>query len=266
MLEGYSHIELTEDEVVEAMIAAKRKKEAVLKELQLKQREAHNRKLYSGDRWSRKQTESFMEYRSELIFDGKFNRDASNEMIFKLLCCYFSEDDDFCSLADHLGVINPSLQKGILLAGSIGVGKTWMMKLFSRNQRQVYAVKAARSIAETFTKQSKEDRDKGADPLKMFYIPEKLPLNDKDMFFHTHLGLCLDDIGTEEIGSHFGNRKNVIGDLIERRYELGHGGIMLHMTTNLTMGQVKEFYGDRIGSRLREIMNIVELKGEDRRK
>ena len=248
------------------MVMAKRKKEAVLEDQRIRDVEAENRKFLTGHQWGYKQTDSFMRYRSESLFEGKFKIDAANEMIYNLLCMYFSKDIGFLSLAEHLGVKNPSLDKGLLLGGMIGVGKTWMMQLFSKNQRQVFSVRAATLIADNFMNQSKEDHDKGKDPLQGFYTPAKLPVNDANNFYHEYLGLCLDDIGTEEVKNHYGNRKNVIGDLIEQRYALGNVGLMLHMTTNLTMPQVKEFYGDRVGSRLRETMNIIELKGEDRRK
>lgn len=266
MLDTYSHIRLTEEEIIEAMIWAKRKKEAILKDQEMKRIAAENRKLFVETQWDYKTTYSFMQYKSNGLFDGKFIIDENNEIIFKILCLYFSKDQRFVKMAEEIGVKNPTLEKGILLAGVIGTGKTWMMKLFSKNQRQCFFIRDCPKIAETFANQSKEDRDKGKDPLQLFYHPPALPVNDTDNFLHTHLGLCLDDMGKEEIKNFYGNRKNVIGDLIETRYSLGNTGIMLHGNTNLSMPQFKDFYGDRVGSRVREIMNVIELKGSDRRK
>lgn len=248
------------------MIWAKRKKENLLNEQKILEREASNRKLLVETQWSYDQTDSYMKYRANGIFEGKFSIDTANETIYKLLCHYFSNDINFIKLATDIGVKLPSLEKGLLLGGMIGVGKTWMMKLFSKNQRQVFTVRSAVAISDAYMNQSKDDHDKGKDPLEQFYHPAKLAINDANHFYHKFLGLCLDDIGTEEIKNSYGNRKNVVGDFIEKRYSLGHTGIMLHMTTNLTMGQIKEFYGDRVSSRLRETMNIIELKGVDRRK
>lgn len=246
-------------EVIEAMIWAKRKKEGLLQEQRIKEIEANNRKLLSGSQWTYKQTEAYMQYRAANVFDGKFKFDNINEPIFMLLCLYFSNDNTFVEYAEHLGMENASLDKGLLLGGMIGVGKTWLMRLFSKNQRQVFAMKTAKSIADTF-------QSDGEESIKALIECPKLPINDAQNFFHTHIGLCVDDIGTEELKNHYGNRKNVIGDLIELRYSAGNIGSKLHVTTNLTMSQVKDFYGDRVGSRLRETMNIIELKGEDRRK
>jgi DNA replication protein DnaC len=241
------------------MIWAKRRKEAVLEETRIKEMEANNRRLFVETQWSYDQTDSFMRYRANNIFEGKFTWDQHNKALFMLLCFYFSNDIQFVSLAESMGVKGASLEKGLLLGGMIGVGKTWMMQLFGKNQRQVFALKTAKAIADTF-------QSEGEGSLDQFISCPKLPVNDTTNFFHSKIGLCIDDIGTEELKNHYGNRKNVIGDLIELRYSAGNCGTLLHLTTNLTMSQVKEFYGDRVGSRLRETMNIIELKGEDRRK
>lgn len=258
-MDSYSHIELTQDEHNEALIVAKRKKEALLNVQKIKEIEANNRKLYTGNQWTHKQTDSYIRYRAVDLFEGKFKVDSENEVIFNLLCLYFSNDLGFISLAEFLGVKNPSLDKGLLLGGMIGVGKTWMMRLFGKNQRQVFIVKTAKSIADMF-------QAEGEGSLQNLVHCPKLPVNDVQNFYHSKMGLCIDDIGTEELKNHYGNRKNVIGDLIELRYANNNIGALMHLTTNLTMLQVKEFYGDRVGSRLRETMNIIELKGEDRRK
>lgn len=241
------------------MIWAKRKKEGILEEQRIKDIEANNRKYLSGSQWSYKQTDAYMHYRAGNLFDGKFELDSSNEPIFRLLCYYFSNDRAFIDYCTHLGIEGASLDKGLLLGGMIGVGKTWLMRLFSKNQRQVFTVKTAKSIADTF-------QSEGEESFKGLIECPKLPVNDAQNFFHPIMGICIDDIGTEELKNHYGNRKNVVGDLIELRYARGNVGKLMHMTTNLTMKQVKEFYGDRVGSRLRETMNIIELKGEDRRK
>lgn len=241
------------------MIWAKRKKEGLLEDERIKAIEANNRKYITGSQWSFKQTEAYMQYRATNLFEGKFVFDAINQPIFMLLCFYFSNDRAFVDYADHLGLKGASLDKGLLLGGMIGVGKTWMMKLFSKNQRQVFTVKTAKSIADTF-------QSEGEESIRNLIECPKLPVNDAQNFFHPTLGICIDDIGTEELKNHYGNRKNVVGDLIELRYANGNVGRFMHMTTNLTMSQVKEFYGDRVGSRLRETMNIIELKGDDRRK
>lgn len=258
-LELFSHIQLTEEELSEAILEAKRKKEKRIELEQKEQRAAENRKFLTQSQWTTDQTEGFMRYRAGQIFEGKFGFDGQVSIYFKLFCYYFSRDEQFISLAGNMGVPNPSLDKGLYVGGNFGVGKTWLMRLFQRNQRQVYTVQNAKAIADLF------ERD-GDESIKQFIESPSLPSNDVSNFFHKVMGLCIDDMGTEDIKNHYGNKKNVIGDLIELRYSRNQTGQLLHITTNLTGQQMSDFYGGRVASRLRECMNIIDFVGSDLRK
>lgn len=259
VLESFSHIELTEDEECEALIWRKQKKAQAMKLAEMKKREEENRKHLTETQWSYSQTQSFMLYRANQLFEGLFKLDPHNETIFNLLCYYFSGDQNFVSIAENLGIENPSLNKGVMLCGNFGVGKTWLMKLFTKNQRQVYHLYNAKYLADTYEKEGEES-------VEPFIIKSKNAYNDSACFFQPHAGLCIDDMGTEDIKNNYGNKRNVIGDIIERRYEKGNVGLWLHATTNLTTEAIKEFYGGRVSSRLRESVNLIEVTGNDRRK
>lgn len=259
-LEAYKHIDLSEEETAEAILWRKQLKEKNLREQAMRERAEANRKALTSSRWSYDQTRGFMLYRAKNILPG-FTLDQSNNTVFDLLCYYFSEDRQFTGLAEDMGISMPSLSKGICLAGMYGVGKTWLMRLFSKNQRQCYAVKSAKQIADTY-----EADGEGDSGLSAFIQKSKNAVNDMQVFYQPYMGLCVDDIGTEDIKNHFGNKKNVIGDLIEKRYSLDNTGTFLHATTNLNAEQIESFYGGRVRSRMREIFNFIELKGADRRK
>lgn len=239
------------------MIWRKRKKEDELRIQALKEKEDQNRKRLTATT-SYDIVRSLMLYRMGNKFDG-FNLDDSNSVLFEVLCRYFGNDLMFNSLASSMGVDAPSLDKGIFLAGNFGVGKTWFMRLFQQNQRQVFKIKNCKEIADEFM-------ELGEDKMDEYISLQKNAVNDSSAFFQPHTGFCLDDIGTEDVKSHYGNKKNVIGDIIEKRYEKKTTGIYLHATTNLTAEQLKEFYGGRVISRMRQIFNFIELKGTDRRK
>lgn len=258
-MDSLEHIDLTEDEHTEALIWAKQRKEAILEQQRLREIEEINRRQLTGFQWDCDQTKGYMNFRAGLIFDGKFQKDKHSEPLFDLLCLYFSNDRGFVSAAKTLGVATPSLEKGILLGGNFGVGKTWMMKLFSKNQRQVFHIHNAKSIADQYS-------GEGVESIERYLEKTKLPVNDKDAFFQPYAGLCIDDMGTEEVKTHFGNKKNVIGDLIELRYSKQNTGVWLHATTNLSAKEMTDFYGGRVVSRMKEIFNFIEFKGEDRRK
>lgn len=256
----FEHITLEEHELKEAILWRKQRKESELKRINLEKRAEENRKALSGNQWSYDQTKAFMQYRAQQIFtEKKFIIDNENTMIYELLCYYFSNDKQFLSLAENLGIPNPSLEKGILLAGNFGVGKTWLMKLFAKNQRQVFFIRNAKDIADGFGAN-------GEEALNEYLNKIKNAVNDTAVFFQPYSGLCIDDIGTEDIKTHYGNKRNVIGDLIEKRYSRNNTGIYLHATTNLDADQITSFYGGRVASRIREIFNLIEMNGNDRRK
>lgn len=245
---------------MEAILLAKQKKEAQLQYEAYQKRVEENRKALVSTQWSYEQTRSFMLYRAEGLFEGKpFILDEYNTLLFELLCHYFSESADFVPLALNAGVKHPSVQKGILLAGNCGVGKTCLIQLFGKNKRQVYFMRNAKKVADGF------ELD-GEEALKEYEAPFRNAANDSSVFYQPFSGLCLDDLGTEDLKNHYGNKKNVIGDLIEKRYAKGYTGLLLHATTNLTAEGLNQFYGARVVSRMREIFNFIELRGSDRRK
>src|SRR5213595_1601868 len=57
--------------------------------------------------------------------------DQQSEKTFDLLCKYFANDPEF----EKSGY---SLSKGIMLSGPVGVGKTELLRIFSKNKRQCF--------------------------------------------------------------------------------------------------------------------------------
>ena len=259
-------VELTEDETIEALIRKKLEKLQTQEEkARLAQVEANRQRLTSSQ-WDAEQTKQFVFWRAAQMFAGKKNPDGSpkvlvfdkyNSLVFDLLCLYFSNDVRFVSFATNMGIKKPSLDKGIALLGQFGTGKSLFMSLFAKNQRQVYRVCSVKDVADEFA-------DKGEDSKYVNKMPN--PLNDAGAFYQPYTGLCLDDLGTDDEKVHYGNRKNVVGDLIEKRYNKENTGVFLHCTSNLGPDEIKEFYGGRVLSRMYEIFNFIVLPGEDRRK
>jgi DNA replication protein DnaC len=258
-METYDHIELTQEEVDEAILQAKVKKSIRLEHEEKLRRAEENRKQFTQAGWTYEQTKSFMLYRAKQIFEKPFTLDQDNQFIFELMCRYFSNDPLFVTMAEEAGMKNISLSKGILLAGNFGVGKTWLMTLFAKNIRQVYHMHNTKQIADYFEVD-------GEEAMRTYVNKVKNAVNDGARFYQPYSGICLDDIGTEDVKTNYGNKKNVIGDLIEKRYAAQNCGVFLHGTTNLSGQELKDFYGGRVTSRMREIFNFIELPGEDRRK
>lgn len=260
LLESYSHIELTQEETDTAILQAKVKKDAALKEiekLEIMERNRHNLKLVSKD-FTFDQMMGFVNYRAGVLFDNKvFNKkftiDESNQWIIELLCLYFSRDKKFEQLGDY------SLDKGICLVGVPGVGKSWLMKLFMKNPRQCFYVRDCKQISLSY-------QEVGAAVIEDFSVPIKAAVNDNSVFLQPVVGVCFSDIGTEDIKNNFGNKTNVMADILFNRYKNNVIGDLTHAETNLSADQIEEFYGPRIRSRFAEMFNWIVVTGVDRRK
>jgi hypothetical protein len=259
VLDSFSHIELTEDEIREAMIDAKRKKEAKLKEIEREQRAQQNRLALTSKNWTYQQTKDYMLHRAKTLFNGQFRLDDHNTPVFDLLCYYFSESKDFIEIGTLMGLNNPSLNKGVILAGNFGRGKTWLMSLFRKNNRQVFHVEHAKDISKSF-------HVGGEEAILRHYNKIKNAFNDPAVLYQEYSGLCIEDIGREDIKNNYGNKTNVIADVMEARYINKCMGPFFHGTTNMTAAQIGEFYGGMVQSRLRECVNFIELGGPDRRR
>lgn len=263
VLESYNHIELSEDEITEAMIWAKRKKQDELRLIALHQKEMANRKQQQ-ELWNFDLIRTFMSNRAKVLFKGEFEIDENNQLIFDLLSYYFIGDDyNFrvkCYEINSDPDIFYSVMKGILLCGNFGTGKTWMMKLFQKNARQTFWIRTSKEIAQAYL--NSEDKKIPEEYTTLF----KNPINDEAVFYQPVSGLCIDDLGAESKKNNFGNIMNVVGDVIEERYHKQFTGVFLHATTNLSAEELKNFYGERVTSRMREIFNFIELPGSDRRK
>lgn len=178
-LDSYKHIDLTPDEMDEAILLAKQKKERKLQDDRMEQVAAENRRKLAYGRWTFDQIKEYMLHRAKILFEGRFSLDDNNKKVFDLLCYYFSEDAGFEAFAKGMDIKEPSLGKGLMLVGGYGVGKTWLLKLFMKNQRQTYWMRSAKDIANGFQKGGEE------------YMDQYLALfnnaaNDPETFYQKH--------------------------------------------------------------------------------
>jgi DNA replication protein DnaC len=100
----------------------------------------------------------------------------------------------------------------------------------------------------------------------MIDITRKLRLTG-DVELNTRQFILLDDVGSEEETVKFyGTDITWFKDFIESYYLENKYYSNLFITTNCDGNLIEKKYGYRVRSRLREMFNVIELKGEDLRK
>lgn len=72
----------------------------------------------------------------------------------------------------------------------------------------------------------------------------------------------VDDVGVENMANLYGNKRLVFPELVDASERNGN---LLIVTTNLTVDELMQKYGERTVSRLRAITKFVPFMGEDLR-
>jgi energy-coupling factor transporter ATP-binding protein EcfA2 len=159
-------------------------------------------------------------------------------ILYKLIA-YFLKDEPTCF---QYGI---NLNKGILLTGPIGCGKTSLMNLMKYLTATEYKffVKPCRDISFEFIQDGYQIIHK--------YSIGKLYQSEPRTY-------CFDDLGTENNLKYFGNECNVMAEILLSRYDLFISKkLKTHITTNLSATEIEKHYGNRVRSRLREMVNLI---------
>ncbi|MCC6182612.1 MAG: AAA family ATPase [Bacteroidia bacterium] len=183
-------------------------------------------------------------------YGKQFNIQEEDKALLRKLLCYFLRD---VSVASQLNI---NINKGILLTGPVGCGKTTLMSLmrFFQQPQERFILKSCRDVSFEFIQHGYETIHK---------------YSRNSFRSHEPQTLCFDDLGTENNLKYFGNECNVMAEIILSRYDLFVSRKLLtHLTTNLSASEIEEQYGNRVRSRLREMMNLIsfEKTTKDKRK
>ena len=164
--------------------------------------------------------------------------ESDYHIIFKLIA-YFLKDEQTCFQ------FNISLNKGIMLSGPVGCGKTSLMNImkYLTPTEHKFFVKPCRDISFEFIQDGYEIIHK--------YSKGKLYVSEPKT-------ICFDDLGTENNLKYFGNECNVMAEILLSRYDLfSSKKLLTHITTNLSASEIETHYGNRVRSRLREMVNLI---------
>lgn len=143
--------------------------------------------------------------------------------------------------------------KGILFKGRTGAGKTFLFSVW----RQFLRVDGLRFISNGSTYPLSPVIANSRNVASLF-AESAHGGGDVIRHFSTIPCLVLDDIGAEpEVQSSFGNRTNVIAEIIDRRNE---GNLLTFGTTNLNKMSEAGAYDDRTVRRMGELFNVIPVK------
>ena len=160
------------------------------------------------------------------------------EIVYKLIA-YFLKDEQACHQ------FNINLNKGILITGPVGCGKTSIMTLmkFLTPTEYKFIVRPCRDISFEFIKEGYEIIHR--------YSRGKFDQLDPKIY-------CFDDLGLENNLKYYGNECNIMAEIFLSRYDLYISKrLQTHITTNLSASEIETLYGNRVRSRMRELFNLI---------
>ena len=181
----------------------------------------------------------WLENKGVELYGSHFKILESDYPIVYKLIAYFLKDEPTCF---QYGI---NLNKGILLTGPIGCGKTSLMNLmkYLTATEHKFFVKPCRDISFEFIQDGYQIIHK--------YSIGKLYQSEPRTY-------CFDDLGTENNLKYFGNECNVMAEILLSRYDLFISKkLKTHITTNLSATEIEKHYGNRVRSRLREMVNLI---------
>lgn len=239
----FEEIELDDNEIEEALRLARESKCFKIN------RENYAKSLSKNIDWFTPRAEDF---KKMLLTTVSKNGDPyqisdENVQVINQLCFYFANDQRF--KGDPL--------KGIVLAGKPGVGKTHLMNFFAKNPKASYSIPTSKTITEKYASGWVSEEKSTIE-----YYSELKRADFGHQWDQTYLGYCFGDLGSESEANSYGNKRNVIEEIVFNRYEANIPNFYTHFTTNLNPKELETKYGLRFRDRVKEMSNFLVLEGK----
>lgn len=171
-----------------------------------------------------------------------FTVDQENEKQFTSLAYYFSNNPRFEEEQNksHENLLNYKLNKGLLLIGDYGCGKSSLLHSFCE---------VLKTVRQGFLRYSFLDID------DLFVTNGYNCFNEHRKNYTKYY----DDFGQESLSAgNYGNKESVAVKIAEIRYRLFvESGVKTHYSTNMNGETFKTRYTDFIYSRVKESCNVI---------
>ncbi len=181
----------------------------------------------------------WIQTKGQELYGNEFKILETDHQVIYQLIAYFLKEDIACAQLDI------TINKGILLSGPIGCGKTSLMNImrYLTPIQHKFMIKPCRDISFEFIQ----------DGYAVIHKYTKGRLYESDPKI-----ICFDDLGLENNIKYYGNECNVMGEILLSRYDLFISkNIQTHITTNLSASEIETQYGNRVRSRMRAMFNLI---------
>lgn len=161
-------------------------------------------------------------------------------------------EDNLDHLASFITGMAPKF--GVMLCGSVGNGKTTLMKAF---QRCIYYLDSKQHFAflNEFAYNGRYKPEMRIVDVRDILRAAKAADQAEYNTLRSYQILGIDDLGKEPAEVlDYGNVLSPVIDLIEHRYDKQ---LFTFITTNLTPKEIREKYGERIADRFNEMLEVI---------
>lgn len=199
------------------------------------------------------------------FYEDKYKRKyiLESEDFLNLLIDYFFKDEEFYNSELLIKKFNkiPSLDKGLLIIGDVGVGKSSTLDIL----QTIFEKECRFDSSYRFRKISVQN-------LVLQYEKKENYISNDDFFNKYKTGfLCIDDVKSERKASSFG-KINLIQEILYLRYEKKARTILTcnfkegcQNDLNEALNEFGELYGSRIYDRIFELFNIIHVSKKSSR-